>query len=124
MLSLSKLFSQNTKKFIQLTACSFGTRVKDLIPLYERIIVERKETKTKTKSGIVLPDSASKKNQRATVLSVGDGLIDKNGKRFKPTVKVGDTIILPKFGGVNVHLEDKDVIIIKESDIMGVVSKN
>lgn len=96
------------------------TQVK-IKPLGDRILVQRIEPETKTASGIYLPDSAKEKPQEAKVVAVGDGrLIESTGKRESPIVKVGDTVILEKWGGTEVKIDDEEYLIVRESDILAV----
>ena len=90
-------------------------------PLHDRVIVERLESEEKTSGGIILPDSAKEKPQQARVLAVGPGGRDENGKHIPMDVKVGDTVLFAKWGGTEVKLDNKEYLILKESDIMGVV---
>lgn len=90
-------------------------------PLSDRIVVEAQEAETKTKGGIVLPDSADKdKPMRGTVLAIGNGkYID--GKMQPLQVKVGDNVLFGKYAGTNIKLEDKEFLVMREEDVMGVI---
>ncbi len=90
-------------------------------PLHDRVIVERLESEEKTSGGIILPDTAKEKPQQARVLAVGPGARDEQGKHIAMDVKVGDTVLFAKWGGTEVKVDGKELLILKESDIMGVV---
>ncbi len=90
-------------------------------PLGDKILVKREEAETKTKSGIYLPESATEKPQRAVVLAVGDGKLLDNGSRAEFQVKVGDRVLIGKWGGTEVKLDDQEVMIMTEDDILGII---
>ena len=90
-------------------------------PLGDRVLVKRVEEEAKTKGGIIIPDTAKEKPQEGEVISVGPGARDEHGKRIELDVKVGDRILFAKWGGTEVKLDGEDLIIMKESDILGVV---
>jgi chaperonin GroES len=90
-------------------------------PLGDRVLVKRVEEESKTKGGIIIPDTAKEKPQEGEVLSVGPGARDESGKRIEPDVKVGDRILFGKWSGTEVKIDGQDLIIMKESDILGVV---
>ena len=92
-----------------------------LRPLGDKILVKRKEPEIKTKSGIYLPETAKEKPQRATVLAVGDGKRLDNGQRAKFQVKKGDTVIIGKWGGTELKVNDDDVLVMSEDEILAVV---
>jgi len=89
-----------------------------LEPLDDRVVVEPMEAESKTKGGIVLPDTAQEKPQRGTVISVGPGRVADDGKRIAPTVKKGDKIIYARYGGMEVEVDGKEYMILRESDIL------
>jgi len=91
-------------------------------PLGQRVLVKRIEADTVSAGGIVLPDSAKEKPQEAEVLSVGTGGRDDNGKLIEFTVKVGDKVLISKYGGTEVKLDGQEVLIISENDILGIVA--
>jgi chaperonin GroES len=93
-----------------------------LEPLDDRIVVEVMEAETKTKGGIVLPDSAQEKPQKAKVLAVGPGRVADDGKRIAPSVKKGDTVVFAKYGGSEIEIDGKDYIILRESDILAKIA--
>jgi len=95
----------------------------NLKPLEDRVIVEAVESEEVTASGIYLPDSAQEKPQRGKVIAVGDGRLDKEGKRIPLDVKKGDVVIYSKYGGTEVKIEGNEVLILKASDILAKVVK-
>jgi chaperonin GroES len=94
----------------------------DLQPLNDRLIVEALEEEGSTASGIVLPDSAREKPQRGRVLAVGPGARDKHGKRIAMDVVAGDEVVFSKYGGTEITLSSDEVLILRESDVLGKVA--
>ena len=90
-------------------------------PLGDRVLVKRVEEESKTKGGIIIPDTAKEKPQEGEVISVGPGARDETGKRVELDVKVGDRILFGKWSGTEVKIAGEDLMIMKESDILGVV---
>ena len=90
-------------------------------PLHDRVVVRRIEADQKTKGGIIIPDTAKEKPQEGEVIAVGPGARDENGKRVELDVKAGDRILFGKWSGTEVKVDGQDLIIMKESDILGVV---
>ena len=90
-------------------------------PLGDRVLVKRVEEEQKTKGGIIIPDTAKEKPQEGEVLSVGPGARDENGARVVPDVAAGDRILFGKWSGTEVKVDGEDLLIMKESDIMGVI---
>jgi chaperonin GroES len=90
-------------------------------PLGDRVLVRRVEEEAKTKGGIIIPDTAKEKPQEGEVLSVGPGARDDAGKVHPLDVKVGDRILFGKWSGSEVKLDGEDLLIMKESDILGVL---
>ena len=90
-------------------------------PLHDRVLVERVESDTKTKGGIIIPDTAQEKPMEGKVISVGAGNRDENGKLQALDVKKGDRILFGKWSGTEVKIDGKELLIMKESDIMGVL---
>ncbi|MBP9763951.1 MAG: co-chaperone GroES [Gammaproteobacteria bacterium] len=88
-------------------------------PLHDRVIIERLEERT-TASGIVIPDTAGDKPQRGKVLAAGPGKYE-NGALRKPDVKVGDQVLFGKYSGTEVKVNGKDLLVMREEDIMGVI---
>ncbi len=90
-------------------------------PLGDKILVQRLEPETKTKSGIYLPETAKEKPQQAKVVAVGDGKLLDDGKRAPFQVKKGDTIIIGKWGGTEIKIKDEDYLVMSEDDVLAVV---
>ena len=90
-------------------------------PLHDRVLVRRIEADEKTAGGIIIPDSAKEKPQEGEVIAVGEGARDDDGDRVKPDVKKGDRILFGKWSGTEVKLDGEDLLIMKESDILGIV---
>jgi chaperonin GroES len=91
-------------------------------PLHDRVLVKRVEEEEKTKGGIIIPDTAKEKPQEGEVVAVGPGGRDDDGELIALDVKVGDRILFGKWSGTEVTLEGQDLIIMKESDILGVLA--
>lgn len=90
-------------------------------PLHDRVLVRRIEAEEKTAGGIIIPDSAKEKPSEGEVVAVGNGLKDDNGKITALDVKAGDTILFGKWSGTEVKVDGEDLIIMKESDILGII---
>jgi chaperonin GroES len=90
-------------------------------PLGDRVLVKRVEEEAKTRGGIIIPDTAKEKPQEGEVISVGPGARDETGKVQALDVKAGDRILFGKWSGTEVKLDGKDLLIMKESDILGVL---
>jgi chaperonin GroES len=90
-------------------------------PLHDRVVVKRLEGEEKTKGGIIIPDTAKEKPQEGKVIAVGPGGRDENGKLTPLDVKAGDRILFGKWSGTEVKIDGEDLLIMKESDILGVV---
>jgi chaperonin GroES len=90
-------------------------------PLHDRVLVEPIEAEEKTKGGIIIPDTAKEKPQQGKVVAAGPGARGEDGKLIKLDVKVGDKILYGKWSGTEVKVDGKDLLIMKESDIMGVL---
>jgi chaperonin GroES len=92
-----------------------------LRPLGGNILVKRVEAETKTKSGILLPDSAKEKPKRGTILALGDGKVLENGEKAKFTVKKGDEVLFTSYAGTELKIDGEEVLIMSEDDILAVV---
>ena len=90
-------------------------------PLQDRVIVERLEEETKTAGGIIIPDSAKEKPQQGKILAVGPGKVMENGTKLEMSVKKGDTVLFGKYSGSEVKIDGKEVLIMREDDILGVI---
>ena len=95
-----------------------------LRPLHDRVVVEPLAAEQKTAGGVILPDTAQEKPQEGKVVAVGAGARGDDGKLIKPDVKKGDRVLYGKWSGTEVKVEGKDLLIMKESDIMGVVEQS
>ena len=93
----------------------------NLKPLGDRVVLEVLNDNEQTSGGIYLPDTAREKPQRGIILAVGPGRIREDGKREEMSVKVGDTVLFAKYGGTDVKLGDKEVKILSEKDILGII---
>jgi chaperonin GroES len=91
-------------------------------PLHDRVVVRRLEGEEKTKGGIIIPDTAKEKPQEGEVVAVGPGGRDENGKLISLDVKAGDRVLFGKWSGTEVKIEGEELLIMKESDIMGVIA--
>ena len=91
-------------------------------PLADRVLVQPSSAETKTASGIIIPDSAQEKPMQGKILAVGSGARDDSGKIQPLDVKEGDTILFGKWSGTEVKIDGKDLLIMKESDIMGIIN--
>ncbi|MBY0429041.1 MAG: co-chaperone GroES [Alphaproteobacteria bacterium] len=90
-------------------------------PLHDRVVVRRLEGEAKTAGGIIIPDTAKEKPQEGEIVAVGAGARDESGKIVPLDVKTGDRVIFGKWSGTEVKIDGEDLLIMKESDIMGVV---
>ena len=90
-------------------------------PLHDRVVVRRLDSEEKTKGGIIIPDTAKEKPQEGEVVAVGGGLRAENGTINPLDVKAGDKILFGKWSGTEVKIDGEDLIIMKESDILGIV---
>ena len=91
-------------------------------PLHDSVVVRRVESEEKTKGGIIIPDTAKEKPQEGEVVAVGPGARDESGKQVALDVKAGDRILFGKWSGTEVKIDGDDLIIMKESDVLGVLS--
>ena len=95
----------------------------NLKPLHDRVLVERVEQEDRTKGGIIIPDPAQEKPMEGKVISVGGGARNENGQVVALDVKKGDRILFGKWSGTEVKIDGKELLIMKESDIMGIIEK-
>jgi len=93
--------------------------MKRFLPLFDRVLVERFAPELKTKGGIMLPEKSAGKVLDATVVAVGPGKVTESGTTIPPSVKIGDRVLLPEYGGTKVTLEDKEYFLFRDGDIMG-----
>jgi len=92
-------------------------------PLHDRVVLRRVDSETKTSGGIIIPDTAAEKPQQGEVLAVGPGTRDETGKLVPLDIKQGDKVLFGKWSGTEVKIDGADLLIMKESDIMGVIEK-
>ena len=92
-------------------------------PLHDRVVVKRVDEESKTAGGIIIPDTAGEKPQQGEVVSVGPGARDESGKLVPLDVKKGDKVLFGKWSGTEVKIDGQELLIMKESDIMGVLDK-
>ena len=90
-------------------------------PLHDRVVVRRVESEARTAGGIIIPDTAKEKPQEGEIIAVGPGARDESGKLVPLDVKAGDRILFGKWSGTEVKIDGEELLIMKESDIMGVV---
>jgi chaperonin GroES len=121
------LISRTFRRILGLVAVSnpqfsnlWRTRMK-FYPLADRVVIKRVKEETKSSGGIIIPDTAQEKPQEGEVVSVGPGARDEKGERIKPEVKVGDRILFGKWSGTEIKVDGEELLIMKESDIMGVL---
>jgi chaperonin GroES len=92
-------------------------------PLHDRVVIRRAEGDTKSKGGIIIPDTVKEKPQEGEVIAVGPGSRNENGKLIPLDVRAGDTILFGKWSGTEIKIDGEDLLIMKEADIMGIVEK-
>jgi chaperonin GroES len=92
-------------------------------PLHDRVVVKRIAAEEKTRGGIIIPDTAKEKPQEGEVIAVGPGGRDESGKLIPIDIKVGDRVLFGKWSGTEVRLDGEELLIMKESDIMGVLTE-
>jgi chaperonin GroES len=90
-------------------------------PLHDRVLVRRVEAEEKTAGGIIIPDTAKEKPQEGEIVSAGEGAYNEDGERIKLDVKPGDKILFGKWSGTEVKIDGEDLLIMKESDILGIL---
>jgi chaperonin GroES len=93
-------------------------------PLHDRVVIRRIDEEERTPGGVIIPDTAKEKPMQGEVLAVGPGARDEDGKRIAMDVKVGDTVLFGKWSGTEVKLDGEEVVIMKESDIMGIIEQS
>ena len=90
-------------------------------PLHDRVVVRRIDEDERTPGGIIIPDTAKEKPMQGEVVAVGPGARDDDGERIEPDVKPGDTVLFGKWSGTEVKIDGEELLIMKESDIMGII---
>ena len=91
-------------------------------PLHDRVVVQRVEQEEQVRGGIIIPDTAKEKPQEAKVVAVGPGKFDDDGKRMPMDVKEGDRVLIGKYSGSEIKLEDEDYVILREDEILAVIA--
>ena len=91
-------------------------------PLHDRVLVRRVESDEKTKGGLIIPDSAKEKPAEGEIISVGEGARKDSGELIAPSVKAGDKVLFGKWSGTEVTIDGEELLIMKESDIMGIIA--
>eukprot|EP00274_Cyanoptyche_gloeocystis_P002023 CAMPEP_0196657760 /NCGR_PEP_ID=MMETSP1086-20130531/25347_1 /TAXON_ID=77921 /ORGANISM="Cyanoptyche gloeocystis , Strain SAG4.97" /LENGTH=102 /DNA_ID=CAMNT_0041991019 /DNA_START=74 /DNA_END=382 /DNA_ORIENTATION=+ len=97
---------------------------KRLIPLLDRVLVEKISAPAQSVGGVLIPENLKGKLNEGKVLAVGPGALNKDGDRIKPSVKEGDTVLLPEYGGNSVKVEGKEMFLYREEDILAVVQED
>jgi chaperonin GroES len=92
-------------------------------PLYDRILIKRLESKETKKGGIVIPDTAKEKPMEAEVIAVGKGKVNEEGKQFPLDVKKGDRILIGKYAGTEIKIDDEEHLILREDEVLAVIEK-
>jgi chaperonin GroES len=90
-------------------------------PLHDRVVVKRMEQEEQVRGGIIIPDTAKEKPQEAEVIAVGPGKFDEDGERMPMDVKKGDRVLIGKYSGSEIKIEDEDYVIVREDEILAVV---
>ena len=117
----SLLESASKEQNIKIVLEKFGEKSMKFKPLHDRVLVEREESDEKSAGGIIIPDTAKEKPMQGKIIAVGSGSKDEQGKVTPLDVKAGDTVLFGKWSGTEIKLDGTDYIIMKESDIMGIV---
>ncbi len=94
-----------------------------ITPLYDRVLLKRAEAAEEVRGGIIIPDTAKEKPQEAEIVAVGDGKFDEDGKRLPMTVKVGDIVLIGKYSGTEIKIDDIEHTIVREDEILAIVKK-
>ncbi|KAI1386509.1 GroES-like protein [Hypoxylon trugodes] len=97
--------------------------VKSLLPLLDRVLIQRAKAETKTASGIILPDSSVKELNEGVVVAVGPGALNKDGARLPMGVTTGDRVLIPQFGGTPLKAGDKELYLFRESEILAKINE-
>lgn len=93
-------------------------------PLHDRLIVKRLEEEEKTKGGIIIPDTAKEKPIEGKVIAVGEGRINKDGKKIPMEIKKGDRILFAKYGGTEVKIDGEEHLMMREEDVLAIIEKD
>ena len=98
------------------------SKKKMITPLQDRVIVKRNDASTTTESGIIIPDTAKEQPQEGTIFAVGEGKKKEDGTRITPDIKKGDKVLFGKYAGTEIKIDGEDLLIMREDDIVGVIS--
>ena len=93
-------------------------------PLQDRVLIKRIDEQEQVRGGIIIPDTAKEKPQEAEVVAVGPGKVNDDGKRVAPDIKVGDKVLVGKYSGSDIKIDGEDFVIVREDEILAVVSKS
>src|SRR2546428_2177465 len=114
---------ENPKKMVRRGIPILPGRVRMKVkPLNDRVLVKRVDPEEKAKGGIIIPDTAKEKPLEGKVVAVGAGRLDDNGKRIAPEVKAGDRVLIGKYTGTEVRIDDVEHVIVREEEILGIIS--
>jgi len=91
-------------------------------PLHDRVLIHRIEEKEQRKGGIIVPDTAREKPMEAKVIAVGSGKLDEDGKRIPLEVKAGDHVLVGKYAGTEIEIDDKELVIVREDEVLGIIN--
>lgn len=97
------------------------TNTMKFTPLHDRVLIKRLDKESKTKSGIIIPDTAKEKPAEGIVIAVGSGQLSDSGTSISMTVKKDDKVLFAKWGGTEVKIDDEEYLVMKESDILGII---
>ncbi|KAF7721069.1 10 kDa heat shock protein [Apophysomyces ossiformis] len=103
---------------------SAATKLKSIVPLLDRVLVQRLKAQEKTAAGIFIPEKAQETLNEGVVIAVGEGAFDKEGKRIPVLVSAGDKVLLPPFGGSNVKVGNEEYILFRDSELLAKVQEN
>ncbi len=92
-------------------------------PLNDRVLLKRIEAEEEVRGGIIIPDTAKEKPQEAEVVAVGDGKLDEDGKRLPMTVKAGDRVLIGKYSGTDIKINDEEHTIVREDEVLAIIEK-
>src|SRR3972149_6437629 len=115
--------SANRRQAIKTTFKGEGGNSMKVKPLQDRVLIKRVEEESKTKGGIIIPDSAKEKPQEGLVVAVGPGKVTDNGNRVAPEVKAGDRVLFGKYSGTDIKIDGEEHLILREEDVLAVIQK-
>jgi len=109
------------KTYIKSRRRTYTSMAINVKPLGDRVLVQPLEEKEVKKGGIIIPDTAKEKPQEGTVVAIGTGKLDDNGKKIDFNVKVGDKVLISKYGGTEIKIDGENYLIMREDDILGII---